>query len=78
MQTPNVLPSAETERLIAATQRSAAATLAAALIAASGRPHSTGEAIKLLYDIEFSLYPMNGRGIYEEWKKTHDPDLAHR
>jgi hypothetical protein len=58
--------------------RQAAATLAAALITASGRPHSVGEAIELLYDFEWSFMPQPGSGRYDAWKKDRNTTEAHR
>jgi hypothetical protein len=60
-----------------ATKKNTAATLAAALIAASGRTHSVGEAVKLLRDIEWSLWPNPSYGAFNEWKKTFKPDEKH-
>jgi hypothetical protein len=60
-----------------ATKKNAAATLAAALITASGRAHSVGEAVKLMHDIEWTLWPSPSHGAYQAWKKTFDPDAKH-
>jgi hypothetical protein len=54
------------------------ATLGAALIAASGRPHSVNEAVELMHDFEFRLNPVPGNGRYEEWKKKFDGDKPHK
>jgi hypothetical protein len=70
---------ADLTRLINATQHAAAATLAAALITASGRPHSVDEALELVRDIQYSLYPANYRnsGQYQAWEKSKQTDKAH-
>jgi hypothetical protein len=52
-----------------------ATTLAAGIIAASGRPHSIVEAMALVQDIHFATYPAPGYGAYKEWAKTKDDCL---
>ena len=47
-----------------------AATLAAAIITASGRPHSVQQALDIANDIQFAMYPAHGYGHYTEWEKT--------
>ena len=54
---------------LAATKVQTAATLAAGIIAASGRPHSIAEALALKDDIYWALYPEQDSGRYEEWAK---------
>jgi hypothetical protein len=73
---PPVNP-AEVIKLVAAVQTNAAATLAAAIITASGRAHSVSEAVKVLHDIQFSLWPLYGHGVYDNWKKQADLDKPH-
>ena len=51
-------------------QAQTAATLAAALVAASGKPHSIQQTIDLARDIQFAMYPAPGLSTYEEWEKT--------
>jgi len=63
---------------LTATRISAAATLAAALINAAGRPHSVNEAIKLMRDVEFSLWPTPNSGGYQAWKTTFKGDEPHK
>jgi len=55
----------------------AASNLAAALITASGRPHSVNEAIKLLHDFVWSFSPSTGNSAYERWKKEFKGDDRH-
>jgi hypothetical protein len=52
-----------------------AATLAAGIIAASGRPHSIAEALALRDDVYWALYPEPGNGAYDTWAKTKDVRL---
>jgi len=53
------------------------ATLAAAVVQASGRPVSVEEALALRQDIQFALYgpELSGRGSFEEWKKQREMRL---
>jgi hypothetical protein len=44
--------------------------LAAAIITASGRPHSIQQALEIARDIQFAMYPAPGYGHYHEWEKT--------
>ena len=47
-----------------------ASTLASAIIIASGRPHSIQQALDIVHDIHFALFPVNNLGTYKEWEKT--------
>ena len=71
------MPLQEVVKLVSATQTNAAATLAAAIIAASGRPHSVNEALKVLNDVKLSLFPLPGSGYYDHWKKEAKLDVPH-
>jgi hypothetical protein len=53
------------------------ATIAAAVIQASGRPVSVEEALALRQDIHYALYgpELTGRGSFEEWKKQKETRL---
>jgi hypothetical protein len=57
-------------QLADAARHQTASTLAAALIAASGRPHSIKETIDLVRDIRFALFPTPQTADYKEWEKT--------
>ena len=61
-----------------ATRTAAAATLAAALISAAGRPHSVDEAMKLVRDIQWSLWPNDNYGAYKDWKKNFKGNEPHK
>ncbi len=52
-----------------------AATLAAAIITASGEPHSIEQALEIAHDIQFAMYPAPNSGVYKEWLKTKDARL---
>jgi hypothetical protein len=53
-----------------------AATLAAAIIMASGRPHSIQQALDIVRDIQFAMYPAPQYGHYKEWEKFKDARLS--
>ena len=50
--------------------------LAAALMQASGRPYSIEQALDLVRDCRFAMYPKPGLGSYQEWAKTKDERLS--
>lgn len=47
-----------------------AATLASAIIIASGRPYSIEQALEIVDDIRFAMYPTPQSSAYKEWEKT--------
>jgi hypothetical protein len=63
-------------QLTEAAKQQAVATLASAIIIASGRPHSIREAIEIARDVRFALYPTPQLEAYKEWEKTKDARLA--
>jgi len=65
----------ELGELVQATKYQAAATLAAGMIAASGRPHSIEEAMAAAHDIHFAIHPAPGFSHYDAWVKTKDAKL---
>ncbi|MGR6466309.1 hypothetical protein [Rhizobium sp. PAMB 3182] len=66
-----------TQAEVAAQTRLIAATLANALIIASGRPHSVNEALALLKDFQFSMMPNPGHSSYQLWHDAFDGDKPH-
>jgi hypothetical protein len=64
------------DALIEATKRQTAATLAAAIIAASGRPWSIEQTLGLDRDIYNAMHPIPNSGIYQEWAKTKEARLS--
>ena len=67
-----------TAQTLEATKTAAVATLAAALITAASRPHSVDEAIKLMRDIQWSLWPSSNYGAYKDWKKDFKGNEPHK
>jgi hypothetical protein len=65
-------------QMLEVTKTAAAATIAAALISATGRPHSVGEAVQLLHDVQWSLWPSPSHGAYKEWHKNFKPDEIYK
>jgi hypothetical protein len=56
--------------------RQANATLAAAIITASGKPHSIQQALEIQTDLYWAQNPDPGSGAYQEWAKTKDARLT--
>jgi hypothetical protein len=73
---PPAVSAAEIQKLVIATQVNAAATLTAALIAKSNSQYSVNGALKLMRDVQFSLWPLIGSGSYEDWKKKSNLDVV--
>jgi hypothetical protein len=63
-------------RLTDALKWQTAATLAAAIITASGRPYSVAEALEVLNDVRFALNPEPNFAPYQEWEKTKEARLS--
>jgi hypothetical protein len=51
-------------------------TLAAAIIAAAGRPFSIQQALEIVEDIHHAMFPAPNATIYAEWAKTRNARLA--
>jgi len=62
-------------QLTEATKQQAIATMTAAIIAASGRPHSIQQALDIARDIHFAMFPVPNSGAYQDWAKTKDARL---
>jgi hypothetical protein len=59
-------------QLTEATKQQAIATMASAIIGASGRPWSIAQAMELANDLQMAMYPAPNYGHYQEWVKTKD------
>jgi len=57
-------------QLTEATRWQSATILASAIITASGRPHSVQQALDIVQDIHFALFPVRNLAAYNEWAKT--------
>jgi hypothetical protein len=68
-------PSLVIAQLSEAVKWQCVATLASAIITASGRPYSIEQALEIAQDIRFALYPEPQAGSYKEWEKTKDERL---
>jgi hypothetical protein len=73
---PPAVSAAEIQKLVIATQVNAAATLTAALIAASSGKYSVNGALDLMRDVQFSLWPLPGNRAYDDWKKKSNLDVV--
>jgi len=51
------------------------ATLASAIVTASGRAHSIEQVLEIAHDIHFAMFPAPNLGAYKEWAKTKDARL---
>jgi hypothetical protein len=51
------------------------ATVAAAMVVASGRAHSIQQVLTLMQDVDLAMYPNPSSGFYIEWAKTKDQKL---
>jgi hypothetical protein len=58
-----------------ATKWQTAATLASAIVTASGRPYSIEQALEIVHDIHSAMNPGRNFGPYKEWEKTKDARL---
>ena len=65
-------------QMLEATKTAAAATIAAAEISASARPHSVAEAVSLVRDVHWSMWPSPSQGAYKEWHKNFKPDEIYK
>lgn len=63
---------AHAANVLQAERCAAAAPLAAAIIAAMGRPVSLEDVTRIHSDVFMALFPNNGHGRYDQWKATHD------
>lgn len=66
------ITAAQAEKIIAHLEQTAAASLAGGIIAASGRAYSLEQAMEILRDVHFALFPEPGHGSYDVWAK--DPN----
>jgi hypothetical protein len=67
---------ANLHKLVNATQQSAIATLAAAVISARGKPVSIAEVLEISRDLQYAMFPVRELGIYKEWEKTKAERVA--
>jgi hypothetical protein len=65
------------EQMIELSKMNVAASLAAALIIASRRPHSYEESMLVLRNFQFSLFPQEGEDGYEKWKASFNTKKGH-
>jgi len=72
---PPPLSPADIGKLISAVQQQSVATIASALIIASGKPHSIQQALDISRDIHFAMHPAHNLGAYQAWEKTKSAAL---
>ena len=71
-------PGGPDEKTLEMMRLQVAATLASGMIAASGRSHTAQEAVDLLTDVQYTLYPRPKNTKYKEWLAGHSPGTPHR
>ena len=64
------------QMLVQAQRSTEVATLAAAVVAAMGRPVSVAEVLEIREDLWLSLYADRQSGKFQEWTKTRTERLA--
>jgi hypothetical protein len=57
-------------KLTDATKWQSATTLASSIIITSGRPHSIQQAVEIVRDIHFAMFPVPNDPSYKEWEKA--------
>jgi hypothetical protein len=65
-------------RMVEAVRFNSCATLAGAMIAASGRPHSVNETLKLCHDLRMAMMPPVEGDRYRVWKENFKGDEPHK
>ena len=63
-------------QVVRASNRAAQASLAGAIIAASGRPHSINQALEVLRSVSFAMNPAPGNTSYEAWARDKEKHLS--
>ncbi len=74
MATPPNVPPAVAQ--LSATRQQVAATIASAIMASSGRPYSIQQALEIVRDVHYALYPAPNAEPYNEWAKTREARLS--
>jgi len=64
------------DKLLNSNKNLAAATLAAAIVTARGKPTSISEVVEIYKDLRFAMYPAPNYKVYKEWAETKDEKLA--
>lgn len=58
-------------------QAQIAATLAASIVTAMGRPVSMAEVENIVRDVTMTMFPQTGSGAFKMWKEKHDPNKVY-
>jgi hypothetical protein len=59
-----------------ATKAQTAATIAAAVVGAAGRPVSIQQVLDIARDVQFAIFPNPGSQTYVDWARTRDQRLG--
>jgi hypothetical protein len=69
------VPGVLLDQIVHAMHRQTTATIAAALVSASGKPHSIEQILAIVTDVHHAMFPQPNTGAYIEWAKTKDARL---
>ncbi len=69
------ISAADIQLLIMANRQQVTSTLASAIMISSGRRYSIQQALELINDIHYAIYPRPRSSDYAEWAKTKDERL---
>jgi hypothetical protein len=75
-ESPNPPNLAAAAQVLIASRQAVAASLAGAIIASAGRPHSIGEALEVFRDVYWAIYPEPSHGNYQAWAHNKEGRLA--
>jgi hypothetical protein len=73
---PSRVSALDFAQLLNANRQQVTTTLASAIMIVSDRPYSIQQALELVHDIHYAMYPAPNTGTYIEWAKTKDARLS--
>jgi hypothetical protein len=69
------VPGVMLDQIVNAMRQQTTATVAAAIVSASGKPHSIEQFLEIMRDVHHAMHPQPNTGAYIEWAKTKDARL---
>jgi hypothetical protein len=72
----NLMDKSDSNALLSALQQNTAATLAAAIVTARGKPVSIEQLLEIQRHVFFALNPSPGHGTYQAWAHDREKHLA--
>jgi hypothetical protein len=73
---PSPIPPVELAQLLTANRQQVTATIASAIMISSSHQYSIQQALEIMHDIYYAVYPAPNSGAYIEWQKTKDARLS--